>query len=103
MFKFITLAFICMIVMAGVEATKLQSNNMVRAKSQAKALVAALENLKETMEVMEENGEIENNDFDFNSILDGAKRLFHFWTWAEAYHALQLFELLSYYILCNSF
>ena len=78
MFKFFTLALICMIVMAGVEATKLQSNNMAKAKTQAKALVTALENLKETMEVMEENGEIENNDFDFNSILNGAKKLFHF-------------------------
>ena len=83
MFKFITLALICMIVLAGVDAAKLQSKNTVKAKTQAKAVAAAFEELKETLDEMEENGEIENADFDFmgalNKGIGNLKRMFHFW------------------------
>ena len=82
MFKFITLAFVCMIVMAGVEAAKLQSTNMLKAKNQAKALVNAFEQLQETLDVMEDNEELTQNDFDFmgaiNKGIGNLKRMFHF-------------------------
>ena len=85
MFKFITLAFVCMIVMAGVEAAKLQSKNMIKAKNQAKALANAYEQLQETLDVMEDNEEINQNDFDFmgalNKGLGNLKNMFHFWAW----------------------
>ena len=82
MFKFITLTFICMIVMAGVEAAQLQSKNMMKAKSQAKALVDAYEKLQETMDVMEDNEEFDQGDFDlahaFNQGINNLKHIFHF-------------------------
>ena len=81
MFKFLTLAIICMIVMAGVDAAKLQSANKLKAKNQAKALVNAFEQLQETLDVMEENEELSQNEFDFmgalNKGIGNLRNMFH--------------------------
>ena len=82
MFKFIQLALVCMIVLAGVDAAKLESKNSVKVKTQARAVAKAFEQLQETLEEMEENGEIENADFNFmnaiNKGIGNLKRMFHF-------------------------
>ena len=85
MFRFVTLAIIFMIALAGVEAAKLQSKNLVKAKTQAKAFAAAYEQLQETLDEMAENGELDQSDFDWGSIgrgfnkgLSNLKKMFHF-------------------------
>ena len=66
MFKFITLAFICIIAFASVtEATKLHQSNSASLKAETKAVAKAIQALNNRIEMMEENGE--DVDFDLGN------------------------------------